>query len=114
MTWTDSLNQWREFESGLRQRVDRLDAMIDREARQTAKLAGIDPQICYLHAHNALVSFNSGHPWEEVNYSLVRKVRWLEERRNLVFRLYDRISARAYNRFVAKMHNVPDAIVYPR
>ena len=59
-------------------RADRYRAMVQVRIRQTAKDAGIDPSMYTLHASNAMASFNSGHPWPGVNYSLVRKVRWLE------------------------------------
>lgn len=59
-------------------RADRYREMVQARIRQTALEAGIDPSMYTLHANNAMCSFNSGHPWPGVNYSLVRKVRWLE------------------------------------
>jgi hypothetical protein len=52
--------------------------MIVARARRVAKAAGLDPQICFLHAHNAMASLNHGKPWPGVDYDLVRKVLYLQ------------------------------------
>ena len=73
-------------------RVDRLHRAIVARARRVARQAGLDPSMPFLHAHNALVSFHYGHPWPEVDYDLVRKVRWLEDRSWRPYRLLERWS----------------------
>jgi len=52
--------------------------MQTEKRRRLCILAGIDPD--YIpHAHNALISYAQGRPWPNVNYSLVRKIRRLDD-----------------------------------
>jgi hypothetical protein len=90
--------EWQTRYSALRQRTERLSALIVRRARQTAQQAGLDPSIPFLHAHNALCGRHYGHPWPEVDYSLCRKVLWLEQRSFEPSRLLERIGARLWAR----------------
>jgi len=55
--------------------------MVDARIRRIAREAGIDPSIWSIHSHNAMVAYHRGQPWAGVNYSLVRKIRWLEQER---------------------------------
>jgi hypothetical protein len=104
--WSQQNVQWQALASKVHQQVARIDAMVDRDARNTARRAGLDSQICYLHAHNAMCSFDAGRPWPECDYSLVRRVLWLEGRRFDASRKGDRIIARAFNRLLAAPFNL--------
>lgn len=64
----------------LKNRADRVREMIVERARKVARESGLSPEYPFHHAHNALVSFEYGTPWAEVNYSGARKIRWLEQK----------------------------------
>lgn len=93
-----TFQEWQATYTALRQRTDRLSAAYVARARQVAAAAGLDPQICFLHAHNAMCSREYGRPWPEVNYSLCRKVLWLERKSWEPSRLLTRISDRLWKR----------------
>ena len=90
--------QFEAYASHVRAISARVTASIDKRARQTAQDAGLSPDIAYLHAHNAIVSFDNGKPWPEVNYSLARKVQYLEQLGYQPGRLADAIIGRAIKR----------------
>lgn len=39
-----------------------------------------DSQLCNCIIHNSIVSRDNGKPWKEVNYSHMRRARWLVQR----------------------------------
>lgn len=90
--------RYQALAADLRPRAERLQASIVAEARLTAAQAGLDPTICFLHAHNASVSAYYGKPWPEVDYRLVRRVLWLEQKSFEPGRIIDRILQRAFDR----------------
>lgn len=92
--------EFQAYAARVRTIADRAHRLIDREARITAQRAGLDPQIAYLHAHNALCGLEYGKPWPEVDYSLARRVLWLERKAWEPSRLADSIVRRALTRIV--------------
>lgn len=64
-------------------------SMIERACRE-CELAGLDPSIPGIHLHNAWVSFRSGKPWRGVNYTHVRRARWIMDRSFEPERIVDR------------------------
>lgn len=112
MNWQADFAKWQQFSHRVRCISDRTQRMMDRDARETARKAGLDPQMPYLHAHNALVSLHQGKPWGEVNYPLARRVQWLEQRQWHVSRLAERVILRAYNS-IAKPHGAALYTVEP-
>ena len=93
-----SFAEWQRFAGNLKERAKTCRNQIIDRMRETALQAGLDPQIAGLHAHNAMCSFHSGHPWPECDYSLVRRVLWLEEQSFVPERLAARIIERAWQR----------------
>lgn len=93
-----TLTEWQAFARDIKARADRIDRMIVERARRVAAEAGLDPAIAFLHAHNALVSAHYGQPWPGIDYSLARKVRWLERQSWEPGRIADRIVVRAFQR----------------
>lgn len=69
-------NLWRQYLDA-KARTDRVSKMINDRARATCKAAGLDPTLLGIHPHNAMVDYKYGHPWRNVDYSLVRKTLWL-------------------------------------
>lgn len=102
--WQRELACWQKFSAHIRLHVENTEALIGRDLRETARRAGLDPQIATLHAHNSICSFNSGHPWREVDYSLARRVLFLEQRMFQVSRLGNRIVERAYRRMARRFN----------
>jgi len=78
----------------LRQRADQLSRTIVDRARLVARQAGLDPNMPFLHAHNAMCGLEFGRPWKGVDYSLCRKVLWLEQRSFRPHRLLDSLYRR--------------------
>ena len=93
-----TFENWKLQSIRLRAMADRTSSMIRTRARATALKAGLDPSIAFLHAHNAMVGRDNGRPWPEVDYSLARKVLWLEGRSWEPHRIAGRISRRAWER----------------
>lgn len=91
-----TFEQWRQFAQVTHARADRVSAAIVLRARQTAYSAGLDGSMPFLHAHNAMCGLHYGKPWPEVNYSLCRRVLWLERKSWEPSRLAERIIARAW------------------
>lgn len=92
MTFT----QWQQQAQALHQRANRLSKAIVADARATARQAGLSPEMPFLHAHNALCGLHYGKPWAEVDYSLARKVLWLEKKSWEPSRLVERILRRSW------------------
>ena len=55
-----------------RERADRISNAVNSRARKACQDAGLDPNLLGIHPHNAMVSYNAGKPWPEVDYSKVR------------------------------------------
>jgi len=64
--------EWREKYSKMRDMAERILTMRIERARRVCRDAGLDPGLLGIHPHNAMMSFKSGHPWPEANYSKVR------------------------------------------
>ena len=56
------------------------------KARKVAYAAGLDGRMIGIHPHNAMVSYEFGNPWPNVNYKLVRKCLKLLDKANKVMR----------------------------
>lgn len=67
----------------------RIDDMMLARYRETVRAAGLDPSIAGIHVNNALCDYSYGHPWAGVDYSLVRKARWIDGKRSRVNKLLD-------------------------
>ena len=93
-------SQFQQFSRVVHERADRISRMIVDRARAEAARAGLDPSMPFLHAHNAVVSFDGGRPWPEVDYKLARRVLWLERRSWEPGRLAERIIDRAWKAVV--------------
>jgi hypothetical protein len=60
--------------------VDAIDKMRWHKRRRLCRQAGVDPE--YIpHARNAMISYKQGRPWPNVDYSLVRRILWLDSKR---------------------------------
>lgn len=87
--------------SELAARCDRYSAMVRARAEKACREAGIgEIHMCVIH--NALLSYEQGKPWREVNYSALRRAAWLlNERRDLARRaldsLYRRLGPQAFD-----------------
>lgn len=82
-----SLSDWKAQYARVAAIAERVANMRRDRARAACKAAGLDPELLGIHPHNAMVSFNSGKPWREIDYSLVRKTLWLIEQSYLPSRL---------------------------
>jgi hypothetical protein len=96
MEKTLTLSEWATQYRALQARAEAVNRMVDERIRQLAQRAGLDRSIAWIHIHNALMGLHYGKPWPNVDYSLVRKARWLEETKlfaatRLVSRWADRI-----------------------
>jgi hypothetical protein len=96
MEKTLTLSEWATQYRALQARAEAVNRMVDERIRQLAQRAGLDRSIAGIHIHNALMGLHYGKPWPNVDYSLVRKARWLEETKlfaatRLVSRWADRI-----------------------
>jgi len=58
-------------------RAERVQRSIVERARVLCNEAGLDGGLLGIHPHNAMVGYNNGHPWPEVDYNKVRKVMYL-------------------------------------
>jgi hypothetical protein len=65
------------------------NAIVER-ARKLAADAGLDPSCPFHHAHNAWCAAEMGRPWSGVDYAVVRKLRWLEQRSFVPHRIVSR------------------------
>jgi len=97
-----TFQEWQGFAQSVNARANRVEAMILEDARRTCRAAGLDSNLLGIHPHNAMASFNSGHPWPEVNYSLCRKTLWLIEKSFEPHRIADRVIARAWQKHIGR------------
>ncbi len=106
MPWTEDFQAWQAQAHDVTDRGRRTSKMIVDRARETARQAGTDPGCVFLHAHNASVSAHYGRPWRDVDYSLVRRILWLEQRSFEPTRLASKINQRSFNALQAKYRAV--------
>ena len=78
------------------ERAERISKAIIQRARKAAQDAGLDPELLGIHPHNAMVSFNQGRPWPNVDYSKVRLCLRLIERSYVPSSIVDRWCKRIY------------------
>lgn len=76
----EEFTRWQTRAREVRSRAERVTAAIIARARRTARSAGLDPEMPFLHAHNAVISADQGTPWRSVDYTLARRVLLLERR----------------------------------
>jgi len=69
---TLSHSEWVQRYSKLKGIADRVHAMIRDRAVKACKQAGLCPDLLGIHPHNAMVSYESGKPWAEVDYQYCR------------------------------------------
>jgi len=62
--------------------------------RQLCADAGLDPTLLGIHPHNAMCAYHAGKPWKGVDYSLVRKILWMDRHLYDANRILDRYAAR--------------------
>ena len=74
MTHAEYLEKYRQ----LKERANKIENSVRNRMKKLCKESGLDPDLLGIHPHNAMVSYNAGHPWKGINYSLVRKIQWLE------------------------------------
>jgi hypothetical protein len=60
--------------------------------RKLCKAAGLDPSLIGIHPHNAMVAYNAGKPWTNINYDLVRKIVWMQSHQWDSFRILEQWS----------------------
>jgi hypothetical protein len=79
-TRSEAFDRWQEYARTLSQRAHNVRSSMTDRARALAEKAGLDPSMPFLHAHNAMVSYDHGHPWKGVDYRYVRQIQALEKR----------------------------------
>lgn len=65
-------DEWKAKYGRMRDIAQRISNMRTERARKLCAEAGLDPGLLGIHPHNAMVSFEHGHPWPEVDYSKCR------------------------------------------
>jgi hypothetical protein len=97
---TDLFARKRHSYPALRARCDAVAKMVHERAQRAYSLAlggdGRPKGLDWCVIHNSLVSLEYGQPWREVDYSHMRRARWLLEERqhkahDALRRLYERI-----------------------
>lgn len=85
----------------IRQYADLFRARVQDEARQLSFVAGLNPKNLWTDPQNALRSLESGRPWADVDYRIVRKVDWLlKERQHQAHRIAAIVITRLLKRTV--------------
>jgi hypothetical protein len=72
----------------IRSRVEAYRSSVWKRAQATCVAAGLD---AYGTLHNAMVSYDQGKPWREVDYSKARLARRLFEQQFAAHRVLDRL-----------------------
>lgn len=75
MDWNELCVQY----AALRIVADATAAELTDKAREACKRAGLDPGLLGIHPHNAMVSYDAGHPWVGIDYGQVRLCLYLIE-----------------------------------
>src|SRR5262245_55797320 len=73
-----TIREWNARYAVMRELAERYRGAVVARMRATAKAAGLDPAYPAMHAHNAMCGLHACRPWRKVDYSLVRKVLWLD------------------------------------
>lgn len=73
MTYQEMLRRY----AVIRDKADRVSRSISARSLATYRLAGVPDAMC---GHNAMCGHSYGRPWAGVNYSLVRRARWIGEK----------------------------------
>ena len=61
----------------MKNRANKFNKMVIERCKTLSIKAGLDPNLLGIHPHNALVAYEYGYPWPEVNYKLCKKINWL-------------------------------------
>lgn len=61
----------------LERRVKDFEGRVLKRAQRLAREAGIGVEGLNTLAHNAMLSFNAGRPWADVDYRKVKTILWL-------------------------------------
>src|SRR5678815_3123814 len=82
--------EWCKRYGRMRDIAQRICDMRNERARELCREAGLDAGLLGIHPHNAMVSFNAGKPWREVNYSKCRACIRMMDRQYEGFRILER------------------------
>lgn len=74
-----NLQEWRKQYSKRRAIADRITESRLRRLREMTKNGSLDPSIMGIHLNNAMVSYNNGQPWPNVDYEIIKKAHYLEK-----------------------------------
>lgn len=74
-----SLDEWKETYLKLDDLRNQWQRVINDQARKLSADAGLDPNLLGVHPHNAMVAYNAGNPWPNVDYDRVKMVQKLLE-----------------------------------
>jgi hypothetical protein len=61
----------------IKARADRITQMRNDRLRKMCKDAGLSPDLLGIHPHNAMCDYPN-NPWPEVNYTICKKLDWLQ------------------------------------
>lgn len=94
-----TLSEWREAIKTLKQRVEKLERRYTLQAQKLCKEAGLDPNLLGIHPHNAMVSYEEGKPWKNIDYKKVKKCLYiLNVLRWRPYNLYRSLSEKLYKK----------------
>jgi hypothetical protein len=93
-----TIQEWQKLTLQASNKAEKIKKMIIARARKTCKEAGLDPGLLGIHPHNAMCGLHYGKPWQDVNYSLVRKTLWLIEKSYIPGRIADDYAKKLYDK----------------
>ena len=94
MTFTEWQGQYRTH----KERADRVSRSITERAKEACVKAGLSGELLGIHPHNAMVDFERGKPWPDIDYHYVRLSLYLQKRSFYPYRLLDQWNDRAWKR----------------
>lgn len=93
-----SSSEWKNKYRAYRSIADSIYKSRITRAREVCRQAGLDPELLGIHPHNAMIAYELGTPWQDVDYHYVRLcIRLLEsasEGHHIVDRWLSRVGIR--------------------
>lgn len=64
--------------SKIKDAANRIGQMRHDRLVKMCKQAGLSPDLLGIHPHNAMCGYHAGKPWKDVDYSVCKKLDWLQ------------------------------------
>lgn len=99
-----TFEQWERLAQNLHNHADKVAAAFRARAKELCQESGLDPSLLGIHPHNAMVSFEQGKPWPNVDYTKVKLCLWFLDNQWMVYNETEKLISEAWANHVASQN----------